>query len=61
MDKLSPMNAYLLILVVVLWLYGLPCGSAGKKSACNTGDLGLIPGLQSSQRIPEVPKAAGVA
>ena len=22
-----------------------PCGSAGKESACNTGDLGLIPGL----------------
>ena len=27
---------------------GLPCGSAGKESACNTGDLGLIPGLQRS-------------
>jgi len=24
---------------------GFPCGSAGKESACNTGDLGLIPGL----------------
>ena len=23
---------------------GFPCGSAGKESACNTGDLGLIPG-----------------
>ena len=23
----------------------LPCGSAGKESACNAGDLGLIPGL----------------
>ena len=23
---------------------GLPCGSAGKESACNAGDLGLIPG-----------------
>ena len=22
-----------------------PCGSAGEKSACNAGDLGLIPGL----------------
>ena len=21
------------------------CGSAGKESACNVGDLGLIPGL----------------
>ena len=24
---------------------GFPCGSAGKESACNMGDLGLIPGL----------------
>ena len=24
---------------------GFPCSSAGKKSACNVGDLGLIPGL----------------
>ena len=24
---------------------GPPCGSAGKESACNAGDLGLIPGL----------------
>ena len=23
-----------------------PCGSAGKESACNAGDLGLIPGLE---------------
>jgi len=22
----------------------LPCGSAGKETACNAGDLGLIPG-----------------
>ena len=25
-----------------------PCGSAGKESACNSGDLGLIPGLGRS-------------
>ena len=25
---------------------GFPCGSAGKKSTCNAGDLGLIPGLE---------------
>ena len=25
--------------------FGFPCGSAGKESACNAGDLGLIPGL----------------
>jgi len=24
---------------------GFPCGSAGKESTCNTGDLGSIPGL----------------
>ena len=27
---------------------GFPCGSAGKESACNTGDLDLIPGLGRS-------------
>ena len=26
-------------------ILGLPCGSAGKESACNTGDLGSIPGF----------------
>ena len=28
-------------------IMGFPCGSAGKESACNVGDLGLIPGLGS--------------
>ena len=23
-----------------------PCGSVGKESACNAGDLGLLPGLE---------------
>ena len=27
---------------------GFPCGSAGKESACNVGELGLIPGLGRS-------------
>ena len=27
---------------------GFPCGSAGKESTCNSGDLGLIPGLGRS-------------
>ena len=27
---------------------GFPCGSAGKESTCNVGDLGLIPGLERS-------------
>ena len=33
---------------------GFPDGSGGKESACNTGDLGLIPGLGRSYawRIP---------
>ena len=26
----------------------VPCGSAGKESACNVGDLGSIPGLGGS-------------
>ena len=25
---------------------GFPSGSAGKESACNVGDLGVIPGLE---------------
>ena len=29
---------------------GLPCGSGGKESACNAGDLGLIPGFGRSPR-----------
>ena len=31
-------------LSAALWL-GFPCGSAGKESTCNAGDLGVIPGL----------------
>ena len=27
---------------------GFPCGSAGKESSCNVGDLGSIPGLGRS-------------
>ena len=29
-------------------LWGFPCGSAGKESVCNAGDLGLVPGLGRS-------------
>ena len=29
-------------------ILGFPCGSAGKESTCNAGDLGLIPGLERS-------------
>ena len=28
---------------------GFPCGSAGKESACNAGDLGSISGLSSGE------------
>ena len=36
-----------------IWLFypskgGFPCGSDGKESACNAGDLGSIPGLGRS-------------
>ena len=31
-----------------LFVMGFPCGSVGKESACNAGDLGLIPGLGRS-------------
>ena len=27
-------------------MLGFPCDLAGKESACNGGDLGLIPGLE---------------
>ena len=36
---------------VIFWGFfygGFPCGSAGKESACNAGDLGSIPGLGRS-------------
>ena len=32
----------------MLWGSGFPCGSAGKESARNAGDLGSIPGLGRS-------------
>ena len=32
----------------IMYDQGFPCGSAGKESACNAGDLGLIPGLGRS-------------
>ena len=34
----------------MLWLLGASLGLSGKESACNAGDLGLIPG---SGRSPE--------
>ena len=37
-----------LICVLLKTNEGFPGGSAGKESACNVGDLGLIPGLGRS-------------
>ena len=36
------------ILLYYIFFMGFPCGSAGKESACNVGDLGSIPGLGRS-------------
>jgi len=36
------------ILTVLLHLLGFPDDSDGKESACDAGDLGLIPGLGRS-------------
>ena len=33
---------------MIILLIKLPCDSDGKESACNAGDLGLIPGLGRS-------------
>ena len=38
----------LFILVGSSIILGFPAGSAGKESTCNSGDLGLIPGLGRS-------------
>ena len=34
--------------IIYFNIIGFPCGSAGEKSACNAGDLGLTPGLGKS-------------
>ena len=36
---------YMYIIYIII---GLPCSSNGKESACNAGDLGLIPGSGGS-------------
>ena len=40
--------AYYLFIVLSLVFLGFPCGSAGRESTCNAGDLGSIPGLGRS-------------
>ena len=44
----SSFTLRMIILLTCLLLGGFPCGSAGKESACNAGDLGWIPGLGRS-------------
>ena len=34
---------------------GFPCGSPGKETACNSGDLGSTPGLGRSRRMEWLP------
>ena len=36
----------IILLIRIQTIWGFPCGSAGKESACNAGNLGLIPGLR---------------
>lgn len=31
-----------------MFIEGFPCGSSGKESTCNVGDLGWIPGMGRS-------------
>ena len=45
-SKNGNISFFFFYMVVVSW--GLPCGSDGKESTCNVGDLCLIPGLGSS-------------
>ena len=46
MNTLSECNSFICKEVTVFW--GFPGGSDGKESACNVGDLGLIPELGRS-------------
>ena len=36
------------LLMYICYIWGFPCGSAGKESACKAGDLGSILGLGRS-------------
>ena len=40
------LSHYKLPIVKLSTFLGFPCGSADKESACNVGDLGLIPGRE---------------
>ena len=43
-----PSNTSYNSFIVCVYYLGFPCGSAGKESACNAGDLGSVPGLGRS-------------
>ena len=42
------LSSHFIYFTEVYLILGFPCGSAGKESARNVGDLGLIPGLGRS-------------
>ena len=46
--RLSVFLHSFLTVIITIALCKVPCGSAGKESACNVEDLGLIPGLGRS-------------
>ena len=46
----DPMDCSLPSFPVHHYLLGFPCGSAGKESTCNVGDLGSVPGLWRSPK-----------
>ena len=52
MVPLITRGALNLFIFKCLWIFtlllGFPCGSAVKEPSCNTGDVGLIPGLERS-------------
>ena len=41
-------NGLISFFLIYIYILGFPCGSAGKESDCNAGDLDLIPGLGRS-------------
>ena len=48
MSQIHKMTINILQRFLFRIILGFPCGSAGKESACNVGDLGSIPGLGRS-------------
>ena len=46
--QIDKQKAAIYLTGILLYYQGFPCGSAGKESACNAGDMGSIPGLERS-------------